>query len=132
MSLAHVRGVLLESNAKGSARLVLAVLATFADKGHCAWPAVATIAFMANLSERHVQNDLRRLVELKELEIVRLGGGRNRPTWYRITPQPCSPFQFSEKVKSMKGVSRKKVQARFTGQTVNPFSPEGIRRDALH
>jgi hypothetical protein len=126
-ALQQIRGALAHSRAKGSARLVLVILATFSDTKHCTWPAVATIARMANLSERQVQTDLRKLVEeLNELEIVSPGGGRNRPTLYRITLHTCSPFQLPKKVKSTKGVSREKLAARITGQTVNTPSPEGL------
>jgi hypothetical protein len=125
--LPDIRGVLVNSHARGSARLVLAILATFADKKHIAWPSVATIAHMANLSTRQVQLDLRKLVnELKELEVASPGGGRNRPTKYLITLQTYSPFQFSEKVKSLKGVSKEKRLTCSTGQKVNPSSPEGL------
>ncbi|MGA3170379.1 MAG: helix-turn-helix domain-containing protein [Chthoniobacteraceae bacterium] len=131
MSLAHVHGVLLDSRAKGSARLVLGILATYANEKHYTWPAVPTIALLANQSERQVQNDLRKLVnELKELEVVARGGGRHRTTKYRITLQTYSPFQFSKKVKSMKGVFRQMPQIRPTEQTVNPSSPEGVTPDA--
>jgi hypothetical protein len=127
MSLAHVRGVMADSRAKGSARLVLLILATYANGKHRTWPSVATIALTANLSERQVQHDLRKLVqELHELEVDTPGGGRNRPTKYLITLKTCSPLQLTEKVKSMKGVLRNKRKLRSTEQTVNRSSPEGL------
>ena len=121
-----MRGALIHSRAKGSTRLVLTILATFADNHRCAWPAVATIAELANVSERRVQTALADLVKLREIEIITPGGGRNRTTKYRLTLQTCSPLQLAEWVKSLKGVSRVLRPGAFTGQRVNTSSPEGV------
>ena len=121
MSLSNVRGVLTGSGAKGSARLVLTILASFANERQCARPSVAT---MANVSPRQVQLDLRKLVQLGELAQVSAGGGRNRPAEYRITLQTCSPIQLPERVKSMKGVSSRNAGSPAKGETVKTCSPE--------
>ena len=123
----RVRGVLTGSGAKGSTRLVLTILATYADAKGCACPAVGTIAALANVSVRQVQLDLRKLTKCGEIVAERIGGGRKRTTIYRITLKPCSPFQLAEKVKSMKGVSRHFQPGAFTGERVNTCSPEVLR-----
>lgn len=127
MNLDHVRGALVHSRAKGSSRLVLTILATFADNQRCAWPAVSTIAALANVSERRVQTALAELVGRREIEIITPGGGRNRPTKYRLTLQTCSPFQLTERVKSLKGVSRQRAGRCSKGERVNPYSPEVLK-----
>lgn len=127
MSLAHVRGVLVESQAKGSARLVLLILATYANEKHRAFPAVETIAALASVSVRMVQKDLKKLVGLNEIRVHRPGGGRNRPTVYEITLNPCSPFLLAGKVNSMKGVYRVSPKVPITEQRVNRDSPEVLK-----
>ena len=111
-ALAQVRGVLGQSRSKGSARLVLTILATHTGKTQDAWPSVPRLAYLANISERQVQFNLRELMDLKELEIACPGGGRHRTTTYRITLKPFSPNQLSETVKSMKGVLQEKRRLR--------------------
>lgn len=127
MSLSTVRGVLVGSRAKGSTRLVLVILATFANGGGICYPAVGTIAQLANVSTRQVQHDLKDLVAAGELTVVAVGGGRNRTTRYKITPKPCSPNQMTERVKSMKGVSGKSGGNGVQRETPNTSSPEGGR-----
>lgn len=54
-----------------SEKLVLAVLASYADEqGYC-WPAIRTVARDSGLSERQVQYSLKRLKEIGALEIAR-------------------------------------------------------------
>lgn len=113
----------------GAARMVLSILATYAGESHSAYPSVGTLAVLANVSERQVQLDLRKLVKSGELIVVRKGGGRNRPMEYQITLKTCSPFELSEKVKSMKGVlTERQMRGRvLRGRANDPTSWPGRR-----
>ena len=54
------------------------------DDGQNIWPAVATIAAQAEVSERSVQNKLGELVALGLIEIVKRGVGAGHTTCYRF------------------------------------------------
>lgn len=92
MSFKAVDWVLDHSQAEGSARLVLIVLAENADQddGSC-WPSVNTIARRARISTRSVQYALRQLVDMGELAIHAQAGGHadwrgdRRPNLYVLT-----------------------------------------------
>jgi hypothetical protein len=76
--------VLRNSKATLGSRLVLLVLADYADEdGGSCWPSVKTIAKETLLSERQVQYALRNLEQIGEIAIEEMGGGR-RSTRYRI------------------------------------------------
>lgn len=101
------RRVMANSRANPSARFVLVVLAEHADrKSGLTAPSVRTIGRLTGYSERQVQYDLKNLLTLEEIEIATPGGGRNRPTEYRITVQSTAPFHASKTVQSTKGVYR--------------------------
>lgn len=69
----------------GSRLLLLLALADFADdNGERIFPSVATLAAKVRLSERAVQYLLRKLEQLRWLEVVVEGGGRRRTRLYRI------------------------------------------------
>jgi hypothetical protein len=73
------------SRARGSARAVLIVLASYADRdGTGARPGTDTIARDAGVSVDTVKRARRKLVELGEIEILEHGTGA-RATRYRIT-----------------------------------------------
>jgi hypothetical protein len=90
VSVEAISLVLNHSRSEGTARLVLIGIANHDGDGG-SWPAIATLARYANVSERSVQRALRTLVELAEVEIHRNDGGthktRNdqRPNRYVIT-----------------------------------------------
>jgi hypothetical protein len=84
-----VRWVLEHSEARGSARLVLLVLAEHANGDSPAWPSVATIAQEANITERGVQLALHELERLGEVK-VDPGGGRKRCNGYHLPKTPNS------------------------------------------
>jgi hypothetical protein len=67
-----------------SVRLVLLVVAEHANRDHLAWPAVATIARESGQPARLVKRCLRVLERGGQLSVVVRGGGRNRPTCYRL------------------------------------------------
>jgi hypothetical protein len=88
MSFRVVNRVRDHSRAEGSARLVLLVMASYADDaGHC-HPNVATLAHGANLSRRAVLYNLQALRHLGELVPVVPGGGRWRATRCHIEVGP--------------------------------------------
>jgi hypothetical protein len=75
--------VLRNSRATLGSRLVLLVLADYADEdGGSCWPSIKTIANESLLSERQVQYCLRNLEQLGEIEVSK-GGGR-RSNRYRV------------------------------------------------
>lgn len=124
MSVEAITVVLNHSKAKGSQKLVLLGIANHhSDEG--AWPAVATLARYANLTERRVQQMIRELAAMGELQIDEQGGGGNRRYktnryWILATcPENCTGFPKHQGVKpaSLRG------EARFA-QGVKPVSVE--------
>ena len=83
MSVEAMAMVLNHSRAKGTDKLVLLGIANhYGDGG--AWPAIATLACYANVSERTVQRSIEALVSLGELVVQRQQGGtRGTPDWKR-------------------------------------------------
>lgn len=68
MTIQTMQAVWKHSQAEGRARVVLLAIAD--HQGEIgAWPSIATLARMANASERSVQRDIQKLVELGELEV---------------------------------------------------------------
>ncbi|AWN22188.1 hypothetical protein DKM44_02185 [Deinococcus irradiatisoli] len=84
MSWQATEAVMQTSRATGSARLVLMVMATFADEQAEAWPSAETVAERAALSERQTRTVLAGLVKAGELIITRPGGGRQTTTKYLL------------------------------------------------
>lgn len=70
--------VLERSPTRGSARLVLLVLADRANDDGVCWPSVADTARRAALSERQTRRLLGKLQRIGELRVLRSGGGRRR------------------------------------------------------
>lgn len=97
MSVEAMTVVLHHSAASGTDKLVLLGIANHDGDGG-AWPAVATLAKYANVSERSVQRSLTALVERGEVRVIyRDGGTRStredrRPNRYEILvccPESC-------------------------------------------
>ena len=63
MSNHYLTQVLLHSEAKGPARLVLLVLADMADDSGKCWPSISTIAHRSRITERQVMRLIGRLVD---------------------------------------------------------------------
>jgi hypothetical protein len=89
--------VLHHSRASGTDKVVLLGIANHDGDGG-AWPAIATLARYANVTERAVQAAVARLIEMGEVEVVHQEGGdrrlRNdrRPNLYRVLvscPDSC-------------------------------------------
>jgi len=68
LSIAVINAVWEHSNSKNRARVVLLAIADMQGEIG-AWPSLATLAKMANASERSVQRDIQTLVELGELRV---------------------------------------------------------------
>ncbi|WP_161883932.1 helix-turn-helix domain-containing protein [Deinococcus alpinitundrae] len=146
MSWQATEAVMQTSRATGSARLVLMVMATFADEQAEAWPSAETVAERAALSERQTRTVLAGLVKAGELIITRPGGGRQTTTKYLLphlawletlqssadTLRPTAPLkpanrgQFGqERVQS--GVNTLQSGAervQFQADTLRPTAPE--------
>lgn len=102
MSWQATQAVLTHSQATGTERLVLFVLATYADaETGEAWPSVAAIAQGAALKERQTQALLRRLEQSGEVT-AEVGRGRKNTTVYTLT---CL-----KKVQNSAPISAEKVQ----------------------
>lgn len=65
--MGHIRWVLEHSDSQNAQRLVMVVLALYANEEHVSYPAVGTVADLTRLSERSVQYALRALVDDGEL-----------------------------------------------------------------
>jgi hypothetical protein len=83
VSNAAITRVLDKSKSKGTARLVLLILADYANEDGTAWPSTVTIAQKANTTKRNVLKTLSILE--KEGEITRLGTGMRGVIKYHIT-----------------------------------------------
>lgn len=95
MSVESIAIALHHSRATGTAKVVLLGIANHDGDGG-AWPSVDTLARYANVSRRNVQNAIARLVELREIQVLRQAGGdhsvadSHRPNLYRVTLR-CPP-----------------------------------------
>lgn len=85
MSLTVLNEVLDSSRTKGSARLLLVVLAEQAHEDGLTWPGIPRLARRVGTSERNVQYLLRDLEESGEL-IIERGAGRGNTNEYRVLP----------------------------------------------
>lgn len=96
MSVESMALVLRHSRSKGTDKVVLIGIANHDGDGG-AWPAIATLARYANVSERTVQRSIESLVALGELEVLENAGGKagmradRRPNLYRITLDEVTP-----------------------------------------
>lgn len=99
------RRCMANSYSTDSTRVVLLTMAEHADKAGECWPSVSRIARLSNLKDRQVQRRLKQLVEMQELEIVEKGGGRNKPTRYRITVSYSTPFHDAKGCHDLPGYS---------------------------
>jgi DNA-binding MarR family transcriptional regulator len=97
MSVRIMADVWARSTQSGGKLLVLLALADNADdERRHAWPSVETLAKKARLSPRQVKRVLTELVAAGELEVVREGGGRGKPTLYRVLPKNGAVLSGSE------------------------------------
>jgi hypothetical protein len=131
MSAEATTAVLHHSKSEGSAKLVMWGIANHhSDSG--AWPAIATLAKYASVSERRVQQIIRHLADMGEIRIEEQGGfGTHYKTnryWILIQcPQDCDgSLQHRTGVKAevtgvKSGVMRGEIQSH---SGVKPVSPE--------
>ncbi len=88
MSIAVMSRVWAQSQAKGASLLVLLAISDFADDQGYAFPARATLAKKARITERAVQLTFRELERLGELQITPNGGPRGCNVYRIIHPAP--------------------------------------------
>lgn len=121
------------SRSRGPARQVLRELAEHANAQREAWPSVARLAERTNLSARTVQRALRQLVdELHEIEIVKVGGGKRRPTRYRLVPRMGATqlaFDGLAKGSQPAGVSAAAKGVNHDRHTQSSTTPKGVTGD---
>lgn len=85
MSIAVINEVLDSSRSKGTARLLMVVLAEQAHEDGLTWPGIPRLARRMNTSERNVQLLMRELEDMGEL-IVEQSRGRGNTNEYRVLP----------------------------------------------
>lgn len=93
MSIYVIATLLEYSIARGADRMVLLTIAFHLNRGDplgFAWPSVARIARMANLSERQVKRSIQNLIALGELE-VEPRSGKHGVNKYRLGPRLRPP-----------------------------------------
>lgn len=83
MSIQAVAWVLDSSQSRGLARLVLIALANHANEEQVCWPSQRTIAREAGISLGAVSDQVRKLVDIGELEVVNKGNAR-KSARYRL------------------------------------------------
>lgn len=133
MSFEKVIEVLYNSKASGAAKLVLLGIANHeGDQG--AYPAVATLARYANISERQVKSHIKALQEMGEL-IVKYQGApvekQYRPNLYFTN---VSGVKFDVNRGEVYGTGVKSTVSRgevYGNSGVKPTSPEPINKNLL-
>lgn len=125
MSFRTVEAVLERSRSRGSARMVLVVIAECANHdGSEAWPAVETIAHRAGISRASVFRQIKALTELGELE-VESKGGRSGCNRYRVTVQEASEEGSQvETVSDRDSLSSETGPSHSRSETVSRVRPE--------
>lgn len=86
MSIVVVNEVLDSSRSKGSARVLMIVLAEQAGEDGLCWPGLTRLARRVNTTERNIQLITRDLEDMGEL-IVDYGSGRGNTNLYRVIPE---------------------------------------------
>ncbi len=110
----------------GGELLTALALAEHADPdGTNCWPSVKTIATMTRQSERTVQYHFRKLQERGWLLVTEAGGGRNRPTRYRMPVE-----RIPQDVLGTPQRLHRLVDCHETAQELHPIEPETPQ--ALH
>ena len=125
MSAEAVTVVLHHSKAEGTAKLVLWGIANHhSDSG--AWPAIATLAKYAAVSERRVQQIIRELATLGEIYIEEQGGlGQNQYKTNRYHILIQCPGDCDGSLQHKTGVQSATVRGEIWSQSgVKPVSPE--------
>ncbi len=84
MSIPAMNYVFEKSPARGSARLVLLVLADRASDAGVCWPGVADVARRANMSRRQAERHIKGLLRCGQVELVQPGRGPGRSNHYRL------------------------------------------------
>jgi hypothetical protein len=77
MSLDYERGILKYSQSKGSARLVLMILAFHANENGECWPYIGTIAEEMNGSRTAVNRAISQLKQMGEISVIKRGHARS-------------------------------------------------------
>jgi hypothetical protein len=110
MSFTAVEAVLTHSEAKGTDRMVMVVIAECADHdGANAWPAIETIAKRANVDRSTVHRALKRLSESGELKVE-----------YKAGPHGCNLYEVTL---CGDGDSRKSPPDSRNGETQTTLEP---------
>jgi hypothetical protein len=124
MSIEAISAVLHHSKSSATTKLVLLGIANHqGDAG--AWPAISTLAKYANCTPRRVQQCIRELILLGELQVVTAGGlGGTNLYWVLVAcPEECDrTFNHSDR-----GVKKQVLGGEKTGtRGVKPSSPKPI------
>jgi biotin operon repressor len=137
MSVEAIAVVLNHSKAKGTHKLVLVGIANHHGESG-AWPSIHTLTRYTNMSERRVQQSIKALEELGELEVeVRGGAGygkyKTNRYWIKIAcPPDCSGFGGHSQAKPASGdnlgvqPASFQSEARF-GLEVQPATAKPLR-----
>lgn len=80
------------STAKHGARLVLLLLADYADDAGVCWPGHSTLCQDAGLSSRQIVRILQTLAEKGDISVLKRGDGRGNNTVYRLEKYAVAPF----------------------------------------
>jgi hypothetical protein len=81
-----------DSTTKHGARLVLLLLADYADDAGVCWPGHSTLCQDAGLSERQLTRILQALTEKGDISVLKRGDGRGNNTVYRLEKYADAPF----------------------------------------
>ena len=112
------------SKAKGTALLVLAAIADYADESGKAWPSIVKLAEKVRLSERETRKIVAKLEKSGELCVVHSNGGRNRRNAYHINiVNPVAKNTVSQDSVKSKTLSRRTLNpVAGDTQTLSPVT----------
>ncbi len=117
MSIEATRAVVRERGISTSKRCVLFSFANQADNAGYSWLSIATVAVEVELTPRHTRRLCIELVSEGRLNVVYRGGGRSRPSLYRVLPAVLED--------DSSDVSRLNYERRFSvgtkGDILSPF-----------
>ena len=121
MSVEIISRVWANSNAKGTARLVLLAIADHANPSGVAWPSLRRIAQYANVDKSNVSRAIKSLIQIGELERVGYTKSFSGSTKYRVKvvrrrtsaeSQPSAEAHWGGSAEAHQGVVRRRTTNR--------------------
>ena len=120
MSIVVVNEVLDSSRSKGSARVLMIVLAEQAGEDGLCWPGLTRLARRVNTTERNIQLITRDLENMGEL-IVDYGSGRGNTNLYRVIPEATANRLIQDLTEQLERVKNSAERVKLSAERVKLF-----------